>query len=271
MTSQTSTAEGEKVGQIRKRVQDLSWKQRKEGVRDDEIVEGNEEGGNEAEDIPDAKKEVSKAESLPKKSQPTFSSFSSSTSGFASNAKKPATDFLSDKQNGDEKPQAKSPLASTPARTQPTFSSFSSKSSPFNSASSSVAGPSWLAGKGSSVGGIKPSALGAVGQSHDDSQNSQEVHSPDSILGNSSAANATSPKTSASGKSLGFGAFAANKSFAETSRSSTPASTTSDKDTVEGEGNSKSFDEALRKANSDETSASPKVAPMLEKGQADRE
>ena len=66
MTSQTSTAEGEKVGQIRKRVQDLSWKQRKEGVRDDEIVEGNEEGGNEAEDIPDAKKEVSKAESLPK-------------------------------------------------------------------------------------------------------------------------------------------------------------------------------------------------------------
>ena len=86
--------EGEKVGQIRKRVRDLSWKQRKEGHRDDGLEE-NDEDEEEERKVDDTESKESdgegeesqtKAETegkpppLPRRTQPTCESFSSPSS-----------------------------------------------------------------------------------------------------------------------------------------------------------------------------------------------
>ena len=270
-------AEGEKVGQIRKRVQDLSWKQRKEGDRDgreeDEVDE--EEGDEEAKDVSDSK-DAEEEETKPapepapapvqeeakaKRTQPSFSSFSSKSSGFAAaSAAKDKGDFLSSPPAASDAEKTGNASPSSASRTQPTFSSFSKSSSPFSSASN-VAGPSWLAGKsGSTVtstgppgasGGIKPSTLGSVG-------NASDKGTPPAVASAASSSNeaaakvqSTSGANSAVKNNLGFGAFASSKTFS--SKGSSPAST-SDKtkdgaeDAEEKTTQGKTFDEVLQQS-----------------------
>lgn len=267
------SVEGEKVGQIRKRVEDLSWKQRKEGDRDRLEPEGTEEevktdtGKVEAETI-----EVStdKGDTPVKTSQPTFASFAKSK-GFA-------------RAEPNSSPSTStSATAQASARTQPTFSSFSKSSSPFGSASANIAGPSWLAGKASSSGssssaaigggGLKPSTLGSMPGS--------EQGTP----ATTSATKSVSPPPSAikAGGGLGFGAFASSNAFtkAASSRSSTPLSAAKeDGSSSPGDGLAaapekpaapKSFDEALREGELKEDGEvkGNKVETQFDKGQAD--
>ncbi|MCO5573470.1 hypothetical protein L7F22_027241 [Adiantum nelumboides] len=301
--SRKSNIEGEKVGQIRKRVEDLSWKQRKEGNRDggddeeidrydtEELKRKNsvrKDDGQESGVKDDVNVEVegtsayqTKVQSK-KSSQPTFSSFSSS-SGFASaNNKKDASGSIFDQ---DAKPatekSSKSPPP-LPARTQPTFSSFSKSGSPFNSATASIAGPSWLAGKSTASGGLKPSSLGAVPGS-----SSATSDKPSTSLGGSSSSSTSPPPNNASSsKGLGFGAFASAKPFSPkgSGRMASPAlssekkpNETSDslqaddlKEIEKGkeEENGRSFDEALKEKGENEE-RKQKVETQLDKGQAD--
>lgn len=296
--SRKSNIEGEKVGQIRKRVEDLSWKQRKEGHRDG--------GDDDAYDREESKRKISarkddeqesdikvdtegkdnaddQAKSQPKKpSQPTFSSFSSS-SGFASaNNKKDASGsiFEQDSKPATEK-SSKSPPP-LPARTQPTFSSFSKSGSPFNSATASIAGPSWLAGKSTASGGLKPSSLGAVPGSSSGGSDKPIV----SLGRASSSSTSPPPSNSTSSKGLGFGAFASANPFSTkgAGRMASPALSTDKKtnetnetlqaDEAKGsekgteEENGRSFDEALKEKGKDEE-RKQKVETQLDKGQAD--
>jgi Ran-binding protein 3 len=260
------SAEGEKVGQIRKRVQDLSWKQRKEGDRDaldeDKDGEGEEEEASVSESRPAVKESSS-----PKRTQPSFASYSSKPSAFASakreDAASPPVSALDEDKTTASPPNG---------RTQPTFSSFSKSSSPFNSMSS-VAGPSWLAGKSGSGspasggGGLRPSALGSVGSSNKPSIDAKEAFAPAS----SQEEKSTGPPSSGS-KQLGFGAFSSNKTFS--ARSSTPTNATDGKvngDDGEDTSTGKSFDEVLKQGNDndeDEVVAS-KVSTQLPQGHAD--
>lgn len=264
-----SNIEGEKVGHIRKRVQDLSWKQRKEGGRDDveedDEEDEEEESGEENEEEESVKKskgtevDAAAAKAKSNETQPV------ATQPVAPVASVPDTDTASTKGLTQKSP----PLP--PARTQPTFSSFSKSSSPFNSATASIAGPSWLAGKSSGSGGLKPSALGSMPGSNPQSESGSPGPS-------TSAAGSLSPaQGSATGKSLGFGAFAASNPFAAkggSARTSSPVAgtdKTTGEEAAEGEnGNSKSFDEALREGGtSEERDKSQKVETQLDKGHAD--
>lgn len=254
--------EGEKVGQIRKRVQDLSWKQRKEGDRDGEEEEDDEGVGGSADD-PTLPEESSEA----KDTQPPFTSSSPKLHTISatkdSDAGSLASSILVDK-----KPSSP---ASSASRTQPTFSSFSKSSSPFNTASS-MAGPSWLAGNSGSSGaatppggGIRPSALGKVGTTSSPSGEDAGVINEKEHF--ASPPPASTP--SGSNKQLGFGAFASNKAFA--SRSSTP--TTSVEKAANGEEDEEvrgtSFDEALKQGSNDVGSAEGYKVSIQQKGLAD--
>ncbi|PWN37908.1 uncharacterized protein FA14DRAFT_20671 [Meira miltonrushii] len=292
--SRKSNIEGEKVGQIRKRVEDLSWKQRKEGNRDggdddegDVVTNHKEElkrktsADNDDEQESSIKDDADHAEPQAKKSsQPTFSSFSSS-SGFGS-AKKDASSSIFDqdaKAATEKAPKSPPPL---PARTQPTFSSFSKSGSPFNSATASIAGPSWLAGKSTASGGLKPSSLGAVPGS-----SSAGSDKPSVPLGNtSSSSTSPPPSNAASSKGLGFGAFASANPFSPkgsgrmaspalgSDKKSSEANDASQADNVKEsekgteEENGRSFDEALKEKGEKEE-GKQKVETQLDKGQAD--
>lgn len=148
---------------------------------------------------------------------------------------------------------------------------------------SSVAGPSWLAGKsgsGASVttsassggGGIRPSSLGSVG-APSSSSSSDTVSAPVHSEKDQPASNTKTNTSSIGGKQLGFGAFAGKKTF--TSRSSTP--TTSSEKAIngdEGEENSpsRSFDDVLKQGEVKEAEVgieANKVSTQLERGQAD--
>lgn len=287
--SRKSNIEGEKVGQIRKRVEDLSWKQRKEGNRDggdDEEVGKTEESkrkndGQEKGATDDIKVDADQAK-IQKSSQPTFSSFSSS-SGFASaNSKNDASGSIFDKDAKtvtEKSPKSPPPL---PARTQPTFSSFSKSGSPFNSATASIAGPSWLAGKSTASGGLKPSSLGAVPGSSNAASDKPNVPLADTA----SSSTSPPPSNATSSKGLGFGAFASANPFSSkgAGRMASPAlgsdkksgetndASQSDdlKDSEKGaeEENGRSFDEALKEKGENEE-RKQKVETQLDKGQAD--
>lgn len=294
--------EGEKVGQIRKRVRDLSWKQRKEGHRDDGLEENDEDEEEERkvddteskESDGEGEKSQTKAETegkpppLPRRTQPTFESFSSPSSG----APAPASS---------SSPSGAS--TATPVRKQPTFSLFSSSSSPFSSAAVNVAGPSWLAGKTtSSSTGIKPSTLGtSVGGGESSSSPSPAPSAPQA----SSSTGSSTPKAAASGnKQLGFGAFATSKPFSSVpsgspSQAKSPSavsstSSRSDRQTSasadavangtaeQRDENSKrvaekeprSFDDVLREgggAANDKSTTTSKLSTQLERGEADCE
>ncbi|KAN0061358.1 hypothetical protein ACQY0O_006205 [Thecaphora frezii] len=202
--------ETEKVGQIRRKVQDLTWKE-----------------GQEADAVQQDKVDVVS---------------SKSAEDNVSTANKTNAD--------EAKPETSSSAGANPAptRTQPTFSSFSAKTSPFSSVptssgSSSASGKSGFAGaspfaafaKGSSspfssAGGMKPSSLGSsIGGSHE------------------AASTASSIKpSSTSGSSMlkgGFGAFAGASPLTK------PTSTKQDSPAAEENGDKaaqgKSFSEQL--------------------------
>lgn len=224
----------------------MSWKQRKEGDRDALDEEDKEEASEAVVD-----KEHEKIPP-PKRTQASFSSYSSKPSAFAT-AKKEESDKTT--ANG---------------RTQPTFSSFSKSSSPFNSMSS-VAGPSWLAGKSgsgspaASASGVRPSALGSVG--------SPSSPSAAAAVEEDRPASQTATATPSSSKQLGFGAFASSKAFG--SRSSTPITTEKQANGDDSEGSSagKSFDEVLKqgkdKDEKEDVVAESKISTQLQPGHAD--
>lgn len=215
-----SAPDNEKVGQIRRRVEELSYDERE--AKRAGTVPGR-ASNEEAKRLQDSRQVSTAAQSTP-------------------------SPLSSRKEDAAPAPAV--------ARTQPTFASFSSSSSPFasSSASSGVAGPSWLAGSSSSsaspfggsfaggpkaggmsgtTGAIKPSALG----------DSAKTANSNSIpffktADKQSAASAPSALTATAKPSsgLGFGAFAASKPFA--TGSSNPlasASLASNKERQEGE------------------------------------
>lgn len=260
-------AEGEKVGHIRKRVQDLSWKQRKEGNRD-----GQDEEEEEAEVIAtqtqskddkgaDQSAPAAEEDPKPKRIQPSFSSFSTKSSGFAaaSATKGNGVSFLSSPSPTSQQSEKKEVASPSGNRSQPTFSSFSKSSSPFSTASD-VAGPSWLAGKNdsaittksisSSGGGIRPSTLGTVASSNSHSNKpAQSVSLPSESKEVQAKVLSPVPEATSDGqKQLGFGAFTNSKTF--TSSRATPSTNESEKGAngdAKGEAReAQTFDEVLQ-------------------------
>lgn len=148
---------------------------------------------------------------------------------------------------------------------------------------SSVAGPSWLAGKAGSGagvtasastggGGIRPSSLGSVG-AQSSSDCTDTIIAPAFGEKDRLASNAKTTNTSStSGKQLGFGAFAGNKTF--TSRSSTPTASSERAVNGDEDGESspgRSFDDVLKQGEVKEAERveTNKVSTQLERGQAD--
>ncbi|PWN29445.1 hypothetical protein BDZ90DRAFT_258365 [Jaminaea rosea] len=242
---------GEKVGHIRRRVEELSYDER-ESKRADMGESHAAEGNGEAEKgtTKAAGKDSANAGDQPSKGDNAKSS--------EPPALPPRKDAAVAATSSSSTPAAAA--SATPVRKQPTFASFSSTSSPFTSTSArtGVSGPSWLAGSGASssspsqrsaspfgapngsaaasssklsggmsgtTGAIKPSALG--------SSSSSSAKSPTSDTSSVGTAtpkartSAPSAKKAGGTPSLGFGAFAASKPFASagatTSGTSSPA------------------------------------------------
>ncbi|CAO1627913.1 unnamed protein product [Parajaminaea phylloscopi] len=225
--------DNEKVGQIRRRVEELSYDER----------DSKRAGSSVAADLRQSSKGADEQKAV------------------AGSAATPS-------RKGPPTSTATKPTPSS-QRTQPTFASFSASSSPFasSSASSSVAGPSWLAGSGSSspspfgsalthspkvggmsgtTGALKPSALG--GETSTASSTSENGRTTDTSRGGAEPAAkaaekkastpAPAPAAGKSGGSLGFGAFAASKAFAASTTSSSLAtpSPTHNSDAQNGDG-----------------------------------
>lgn len=242
---------GEKVGHIRRRVEELSYDER-ESKRADMGESHATEGNSEAEKgtaKADGKDSV-KAGDQPSKGDNAKSS--------EPPALPPRKDTAAATTSSSSTPAAAA--SATPVRKQPTFASFSSTSSPFASTSArpGVSGPSWLAGSGASssspsqrsaspfgapngsaassssklsggmsgtTGAIKPSALGSSSSS-----SAKAPPSDTSSVGTATpkaGTSAPSAKKAGGTPSLGFGAFAASKPFASagatTSGTSSPA------------------------------------------------
>ncbi|PWN52852.1 hypothetical protein IE53DRAFT_246843 [Violaceomyces palustris] len=208
-------SEGEKVGHIRKRVEDLTWK---EAQKLDES-EQNDDSLHPDQDLPKEAKETKDAsrKETPDKGPPQ------------------ATEV------GCVKPPA--------VRTQPTFSSFSSRSSPFSSVptssgsrSSSVfsktalaegskstldqspgpAKPSWLVSVGTNLaapgGGIKPSPLGTTNVS----DATEASGSPGESSSSTPVTHSASAFSAKAKPALGFGAFAGASPLSKGSSSPKP-------------------------------------------------
>ncbi|SNX85784.1 related to YRB2 - Ran-GTPase-binding protein involved in nuclear protein export [Melanopsichium pennsylvanicum] len=192
--------ETEKVGHIRKKVDELSTKELQSASSTAPIasaIQTNQQAA--ADEVP---------ETHPSTPNTTNESYEAPQSNAAEQAPKTVHD--------------------PPARTQPTFSSFSSKSSPFSSvpsssgssASATKSSFSAFAAKSSSpvVGsGIKPSSLGSSIGGHKAKNGSA------SPVASSSSATATS-KPIVKGSSFGFGAFAGASPLSQPKADSSAAS-----------------------------------------------
>ncbi|PWN40574.1 hypothetical protein IE81DRAFT_325445 [Ceraceosorus guamensis] len=274
-----TTVEGEKVGQIRQRVRDLDWKGSGDGGASEAAA--SEAGVGDAKSLAPLSPETTVAS--PSRTQPSFSSFAKPSSGFGAT--------VSSSSPGGT-PAAASPSVVTPTRTQPTFSSFSKGDSPFSSSSASIAGPSWLAGSGSSAsskkaatsqsgGGIRPSNLGSLVADDNGSLTSAGTYASQPLASGSTvrAHPSTSNNGSSSGQkqALGFGAFKSANPFAAkptvTSSSSSsaapsPAAASENDNAVSAE----PADESAAKerhasasaAPARETSSGPSVKPLDE-------
>lgn len=226
------TTETEKVGQIRKKVDELSTK--------------------EGQSIQSTSENVTAAQ----KPQPA-----ASETAAPSESKK---DSSPTEQTSVETPAAKT-SQDPPARTQPTFSSFSSKSSPFSSVPSS-SGSSAGASKGgfsafaSKGAGIQPSSLGSsIGGHH-------ENGSASPAASNSAAAPA---KPIVKGSSFGFGAFAGASPLAKPKVDS-PAVSDKVSDKPESTDDKATFEQKLLSEDKDASAASEtKTKPLLEAPEAE--
>ncbi|KDN46116.1 hypothetical protein K437DRAFT_294376 [Tilletiaria anomala UBC 951] len=234
--------DGPGVGQIRRKVRDLDWKE-----QGGECGAAKVRGPSTAEE-PKTTSSTSTlatatepdAASTPARSQPTFASFSSKPSASATTS-------------GGASAASSSPFGAGIAATtdksksslQPTFSSFTSstKSSPFVTGASGSR--SWLAtstGSGSAptapaaaTGGIGPSLLGSSldSQKPRNGSSGSSSHAPSSSLQHAGvdatvkppAPLSSSSKGKAATPSLGFGAFASGAGFSSaTSKVSAPSS-----------------------------------------------
>ncbi|CAO1618307.1 unnamed protein product [Sympodiomycopsis kandeliae] len=213
--------EKEKVGQIRRRVEELSYEERESKRADTGASKETDETTATASNVPPE---------LPPRTAPLPSS--------SATAKQ------------DPPIAASTSNAATPARKQPTFSSFSSSSSPFasSSASAGVSGPSWLAGSSSSsssspsesssifgngvqrsggisgsTGAIKPSSLGGGAPA---ASKAAESNSTSSNKATTSVKVPSATPANKSSAGLGFGAFAGSRPFTKTTPAGTPAADT---------------------------------------------
>ncbi|TKY89601.1 hypothetical protein EX895_001386 [Sporisorium graminicola] len=176
----------------------------------------------------------------------------------------------SDAQDKSTEPQSSKASQDLPARTQPTFSSFSSKSSPFSSVPSSSGSSSATASKSGfsafaarsasplGAAGIKPSSLGSsIGGHHD------ENGSASPLSGSTVSAPPTS-KPIVKGSSFGFGAFAGASPLAK-SKASSPATSEKQTETPPPTDDKASFTQKLLSQNDDASAASEtKTKPLLE-------
>ncbi|CBQ68568.1 related to YRB2-Ran-GTPase-binding protein involved in nuclear protein export [Sporisorium reilianum SRZ2] len=181
----------------------------------------------------------------------------------------PATDpkpqfATSSAQEKTAEPQASKATQDPPVRTQPTFSSFSSKSSPFSSVPSSSGSSSASATKtgfsafAAKSSGIKPSSLGSsIGGHHDENGSA-------SPLAGTAASAAQSSKPIVKGSSFGFGAFAGASPLAKP-KAASPAATEKQAEKPESTDDKASFTEKLLSQNDDASAASEsKSKPLLE-------
>ncbi|GAC99625.1 hypothetical protein PHSY_007228 [Pseudozyma hubeiensis SY62] len=233
-------AETEKVGQIRKKVDELSTKE----LELRSAVSATDPASTTSSVT--TKEKVSSEEAVPKAAAPS-----------GSEPKVAET-------------QSIKPLQDPPARTQPTFSSFSSKSSPFSSvpsssgsssASSSKGGFSAFSAKNSSplVGaGIQPSTLGSsIGGHHEGN-------------GSASPLSSAPSKPIAKGSSFGFGAFAGASPLAKPKADSPAAASEKDSDKSQSTDDKASFTQKLLSHDKDASAASDsKTKPLLETPEAE--
>lgn len=160
-----------------------------------------------------------------------------------------------------------------PSRKQPTFSNFSSKSSPFSSVPSSSGSSSGASKGGFSAfaarsssplagSGIKPSSLGSsIGSHHTEN-------------GSASPASAASPSASVPSKpiikgSFGFGAFAGASPLAK-QRADSPAASQTESEKPDISEDKATFEQKLLSEDKDATAASEtKSKPVLEVAESD--
>lgn len=247
-----SAVETEKVGQIRKKVDELSTKELE--LKSAQLAADS----NSADPVAEAKATKSDAAAEPAiipQTQPDSTA--------------PTT------QPKSAETQAAKPAQEPPARTQPTFASFSSKSSPFSSvpsssgsssAAASKGGFSAFAAKSSSplVGsGIKPSSLGSsIGGHHD------ENGSAPPLAGAAKPAVAPS-KPIVKGQAFGFGAFAGASPLAKP-KADSPAVSEKEADEPKATDDKASFEQKLLSHDKDAAAASEtKQKPLLEAVEAE--
>ena len=240
------SAETEKVGHIRKKVDELSTK---------ELQSAN--------DTTPSDSAAATQQERPAATAPETAATSDTVKKDSASAEKSAAETQDSK-----------PAQDAPARTQPTFSSFSSKSSPFgsvpsssgSSAGASKSGFSAFAAKSSSplVGsGIKPSSLGSSIGGHNAENGSA---SPSGAASTSAAAPS---KPIVKGSSFGFGAFAGASPLAKP-KAQSPAASEKPSDKPESSDDKATFEQKLLSEDHDASAASEtKTKPLLEATEAE--
>lgn len=243
-TDTQNQAETEKVGQIRKKVDELSTH---------ELKTAQTASTNSSESVAAEAKDEVAAETVTAKDS-------------TSESKKEST---STDQPGTETQPAKA-SQDPPARTQPTFSAFSSKSSPFSavpsssgsSSSSSKSGFSAFAARSASPlvrSGIKPSSLGSSIGGH---------HAENGSTSPAAAASSSSSKPIAKGSSFGFGAFAGASPLAK-AKVKAPATSEKESDKPESSTDKDTFEQKLLSESKDDAASSEnKSKPLLETPEA---
>ncbi|KAF6767654.1 Ran binding domain protein [Kalmanozyma brasiliensis GHG001] len=232
----TTAVETEKVGQIRKKVDELSTKEL----------------------------ELKSARSA---TDPHAAASDAQTQDATSDAVLEATPAS---QSEPTEPQPKTaeapagkPAQDPPARTQPTFSSFSSKSSPYSSVPSSSGSSSAAASKSgfsafaAKSSGIKPSSLGStIGGHHD------ENGSVSPFAGATKSAAAPS-KPIVKGSAFGFGAFAGASPLAKP-KADSPAAPEKETDEPQSANEKATFEQKLLSHDKDAAASETKAKPLIE-------
>lgn len=249
----TSSVETEKVGQIRKKVDELSTKEL----------------------------ELKSAQSAADPNSADAAAETKATTSDAASELATTTQTQSDSTDPTAQPkstetQASKPAQDPPARTQPTFSSFSSKSSPFSSVPSSSGSSSAAASKGGGfsafaaksssplVGsGIKPSSLGSsIGGHHDE-------NGPASPLSGAAKPAVAPSKPIVKGQAFGFGAFAGASPLAKP-KADSPAASEKESDEPKSTDDKASFEQKLLSHDKDAAAAAEtKQKPLLEAVEAE--
>lgn len=234
--------ESGKVGQIRRRVEELSYDEREAKRADSGASHSESAEKGSLDSISATAGDKATEQAAPPPLPPRKAQAETATTQAAS-----------------EEPEAetsKPAIAPSSVRTQPTFASFSSSSSPFSGshAASSVSGPSWLAGSKSSssspfagvgngsnspkiggmsgsTGSIKPSALGSDSGPASESRSSPASSKTGTTTGEKGKASTAGSGAAKASSGLGFGAFATSKPFSSgAAPKASPSTNSSDKE-----------------------------------------